>query len=818
MKQQLKILYIDDNHMDRALVRDSLEREQSGFELTEAKNQFEFEKLIQTNKYDLILSDFNILGFEGLQVLEIVQIYAPTTPVILVTGTGSEEIAVEAMKRGAADYVIKTASHITRLPNTIHTVLATKKLNMEKEKVQKELLKINRVYAVISHINKLIVRTNERDKLFHEACQIAIIHGGFDMAWIGLWDDDSGNLKPYCWAESEKSSTENILASKSDPTHLFNKPFKINNKTEDCIVCNDISKCANNNELKKLALKNNYQSFIALNIKINNENTGVFCIFSNEKKFFDTQEINLLKEVTEDISFALSLIKKDQDRLKTELDLQISEKQLIKAQEISHVGSWYLNIATNEVVWTSELYKMYGFDPTLPPPPYTEHMKLFTPESWKILSTELDKTAKTGIPYELELKTVKENGKNGWMWVRGEAIKDENDNIIGLWGAAQDITERKKTEERLRKSIENEKELADIVRLAPIAIAIGYPDGKLDKCNAAYLELTGYTFDELKHIRWNNELTPQKWFNYEMEILSKLNQNNSIVQYKKEYKHKNGQIIPVELTVSAHFDSNGAILHYVGFINDISERERAKVELIQAKQKAEESDHLKSAFLANMSHEIRTPMNSIIGFANQLKKPDLSNEHKDLFLSYIQNNASLLMNLINDILDISKIESNQLTLKFESIPLNDILNQVVENYRDQSLNSINCKFTLNFPHDSDTIYIETDKVRLTQVLNNLINNGVKYGNGEIEIGYTIFKQFIQFFVKDNGNGIPQNKFELIFERFSQLNYTPNIGGVHGVGLGLSICKLIIDKLNGKIWVESEIGKGSIFYFRIPIKK
>jgi PAS domain S-box-containing protein len=132
--------------------------------------------------------------------------------------------------------------------------------------------------------------------------------------------------------------------------------------------------------------------------------------------------------------------------------LRRSERDLSKAQAITHIGSWHLDIASNEVIWTEELYRMYGFDSSIPPPPYTEHKKLFTDESWELLSTSLAQTRDTGIPYELELKTVRKNGTHGWMWVRGEAEFSENGKITSLWGAAQDITERKNTEEKLRES------------------------------------------------------------------------------------------------------------------------------------------------------------------------------------------------------------------------------------------------------------------------------------------------------------------------------------------------------------------------------
>jgi len=137
------------------------------------------------------------------------------------------------------------------------------------------------------------------------------------------------------------------------------------------------------------------------------------------------------------------------ERKMNEEKLIRGEQEIKKAQQITHIGSWYLDIATNEVVWTEELYNMYGLDPSLPPPPYTEHRKLFTPESWELLSSAMTNTRETGIPYELELKTRRIDGSNGWMWVRGEVVKDKDGKIAGLWGAAQDITERKRVETAL---------------------------------------------------------------------------------------------------------------------------------------------------------------------------------------------------------------------------------------------------------------------------------------------------------------------------------------------------------------------------------
>ncbi|PKO12308.1 MAG: hypothetical protein CVU39_25015 [Chloroflexi bacterium HGW-Chloroflexi-10] len=152
--------------------------------------------------------------------------------------------------------------------------------------------------------------------------------------------------------------------------------------------------------------------------------------------------------------FSINLITDITERKQAEENLRENERHLRNSQQIAHLGSWRLDLATNQVEWTEELYNMYGFDPTLPPPPYTEHMKLFTTLSWEKLSTSLVNTRETGIPYELELETIKKDGSNGWMWVRGEITKDSDGNTIGLWGAAQDITERKQSEEALRYKID----------------------------------------------------------------------------------------------------------------------------------------------------------------------------------------------------------------------------------------------------------------------------------------------------------------------------------------------------------------------------
>ena len=238
------------------------------------------------------------------------------------------------------------------------------------------------------------------------------------------------------------------------------------------------------------------------------------------------------------------------------------------------------------------------------------------------------------------------------------------------------------------------------------------------------------------------------------------------------------------------------------------------------KAKAEESSRLKSSFLANMSHEIRTPMNSIIGFSELLSQADRSEESKLRYINIIQKNTNFLLRLINDILDISKIETNQLKVVNSSCNLNETLKTLYENYLTliiQSEKEINLR--LKLPKNSQSEEVVTDCIRLGQIITNLIENAIKFTpKGSIEFGYQTLEKEILFFVKDSGIGISKDKEQIIFDRFRQLEtdaYTRKFGGT---GLGLAICKSLVEIMGGKIWLESIPEKGTTFFFKIPLIK
>jgi len=262
---------------------------------------------------------------------------------------------------------------------------------------------------------------------------------------------------------------------------------------------------------------------------------------------------------------------------------------------------------------------------------------------------------------------------------------------------------------------------------------------------------------------------------------------------------------------------DGSITWY-GFNANITERKQAELELISAKLQAEESDRLKSAFLANMSHEIRTPMNGILGFAELLNEPDLTGAEQQKCIDMIGKSGKRMLNIINDIVDISRIEAGLMKLDISESNVNEQIEYIYTFFKPE----VKAKgITLSFRNSltaKDAI-IKTDREKLYAILTNLVKNAIKYtSEGSIEFGYSVVTMFelsqLQFYVKDTGIGIPKDRQEAIFERFVQADIADKMA-YQGAGLGLSITKSYIEMLGGKIWVESEEGVGSAFYFTLP---
>lgn len=247
---------------------------------------------------------------------------------------------------------------------------------------------------------------------------------------------------------------------------------------------------------------------------------------------------------------------------------------------------------------------------------------------------------------------------------------------------------------------------------------------------------------------------------------------------------------------------------------DISEQwnaeqtnKKQQKELEAARIKAEESDRLKSAFLANMSHEIRTPLNAIVGFSKLVIDAECTNE-KEQYAEIIERNSEILLNLFNDILDLSSLEADSLSFNIRPIKLIDICLQLEQQFCYKVKNGT--KLILD---DVDTeLYVSGDWNRIIQIISNLLSNAAKFTpKGEIHFGYRKKEDFVEFYVKDSGIGIPAERVATIFQRFGKIN-----DFVQGTGLGLTLCRMLVEKMGGRIWLRSQEGKGSRFYFTLPL--
>ncbi|HKK80837.1 MAG TPA: GAF domain-containing sensor histidine kinase, partial [Prolixibacteraceae bacterium] len=246
------------------------------------------------------------------------------------------------------------------------------------------------------------------------------------------------------------------------------------------------------------------------------------------------------------------------------------------------------------------------------------------------------------------------------------------------------------------------------------------------------------------------------------------------------------------------------------------ERVKTFEELKLAKDRAEESDRLKSAFLANMSHEIRTPMNGILGFTGLLKEGWVEPKVQKQYLNIVEKNGERLLNLINDLIDVSRIEAGQVQINNSEIDVNEEIQSVCDFFMHEAEGkgiSLNALLSGN-----SKIKLVTDKVKFHSIITNLVKNALKFtSKGSVFVGYEPDGRFIRFFVKDSGPGIPDDKIDIVFRRFEQADQTLT-KSYEGSGLGLPIARALTEKMGGKMWVESEVGKGSEFYFTLPVRE
>ena len=442
-------------------------------------------------------------------------------------------------------------------------------------------------------------------------------------------------------------------------------------------------------------------------------------------------------------------------------------------------------------------------------------IELFPGDIGERSHTDNMRVINTGLPIlNWEEIFFESNGQQKWLLTTKVPLYDSENQISGLIGIGMDITEKKSLQQKV---IESEAYYRILVDISPEGIFVIDLEGKI-----TFMSKKVYQIFEFPD---NVNLLGKPIFNWTApESLEQAIANHKdevdgiIIPQLREYKclRYDRSEFWGEFSSSRLFDTTGIPIGAILVCRDITDRKEAEEKLIFALNKAEESDKLKSAILHNISHEIRTPMNAIIGFSTLLGESGIKDEVMMSHIITIQDSSNQLLSIITDLVDISKIEANIVKKNICNLNLYEMVLSIHNQFKVRATDkNIILNVTIGLSHESANI--KTDQSKLIQVISNLLNNAVKFTEqGQINFGFTLENRIIKFYVSDTGIGIPSQYLLKVFNPFFQVDgdLSRRLGGT---GLGLSICKAYVELLGGSIWVTSEVGKGSSFYFTIPFE-
>jgi PAS domain S-box-containing protein len=400
-------------------------------------------------------------------------------------------------------------------------------------------------------------------------------------------------------------------------------------------------------------------------------------------------------------------------------------------------------------------------------------------------------------------------------------ISQDSNTVQSVLTISRDVTAQKRMIDQIAEREKHYRLLAnnstDIIWTMNLKREITYVSPAIER-------VLGYTPEEFTTPLFESSFTKETFEALQIvvnEIIKHI-KLGEFEKIRKDYRlevqqyHKNRALRYIEINLNARTDEFGKYCGIIGVSRDVSSRKAAELELIATREKALEADRLKTAFLANMSHEIRTPMNGIIGFVDLLAEEGLEPEQRAEYLDLINANTNQLLKLIDDIIDISRIEAGQLTIKNHKVNIVQLLNDVVKTHREKLRHSSKENLDILLKSEHDELVMDVDPIRLTQIVSNLVGNSVKFTDkGAITVSYTKKSNTeIQFCVSDTGIGLTQEKIDYIFDRFRQADEQDS-RKYGGAGLGLSIAKNLVELMSGKIWAESNENRGASFFFTLP---
>ena len=525
-------------------------------------------------------------------------------------------------------------------------------------------------------------------------------------------------------------------------------------------------------------------------------------------RFEIAKDITERKEAEEALKIAQEALEEKIKERTTELEetyksLIESEKGLDDAQKMAHIGNWIWDIATDKAYWSYELYRIFGRDPQEAAPTSSELLIYIHPDDRDNV-INASKKAINGKPYSIDYRIVLYNGEERTLHMKSEVVFDEKDNPIKIKGIVQDITERRKAEENLRKS---EEKYRNIVETANEGIGLIDNELKLTYVNKKIEDMIGYSSEEIiGKTMWDFISGDSKPI--VKSILERGLQD--FESHELKFIRKDGSSLWAQVSAKPIFDSGGKFMGIMTMLTDITKRKEAEEILRLKMEELTRSNAELEQFAYVSSHDLQEPLRMITSYLQLLQRRYEGNidEKADKYIHFVVDGAARMQNLINDLLEFSRVTTRASEPKPTDCEF--VLNQVLANLE-----------TFIEENEATVSYcslpeVMADSTQLVQVFQNLIINGIKFHNEEapkIHISAERKANEWIFSVQDNGIGIDPQYSERIFEVFKRLHGKEEYPGT---GIGLAICKKILERHGGRIWVESELGKGSTFYFTLPI--
>ena len=866
-----EVVIIEDDDGLNHLITKSLKK--SRFNCIQVFTGKEAEKVVNPKKNQLLVVDYQLPDMTAKELIGKLNKKNGKTPFFLVmTGFGDEKIAVEMMKLGAKDYIVKEADFLEILVEKLRRIVEDLENHIENERHKKLLQETERLAGVGSFLwyaksDKWIMSDNwmalhgctkkqitsddllqiahpEDAEIINEAFNKTATKGGpyqlehrivrqdngeirFVKAFGKAEMDENGNVHVVSGVglditESKKTekklreseekyrrifenSALGIFRSTPEGKYLdvnkafaailgFDSPEKMINEVDDI---DKLYKHAEDREKIKneFAGKGFVENYV---IEANHPKKDTVWIAVNGKRQQNADGEVYYEGTVQDIT------KK-----------QIAEKKLKESKkEIARI----LENSMDAILLTSPDGSVFSANPAA--------CKMFGRTEQEICEAGRDglvdltdprletfiKVRRENKKAESELTLFRRDGSTFPAEVTSALFTDKDGKVKSSM-IIRDITEQKNAADKLKHSEKKYRDIYENIQDVYYEVTM---DGAIRELSPSvkYLTHGQYNRDELIGIKMDYLYKNPEDRN---AFLAEIQKTGRIDDYEITLQNKDGSEIICSVSSQIQFGKNKTPEGIVGSIRDITARKKTEIELIKAKENAEESDRLKSAFLANMSHEIRTPMNGIIGFTNLLRDTDLNTEELQSYIDIIQKSGKRMLDTVNDLIDISRIETGQAEVVLEEINIKEEINSLYRFFEAEARRK-GLDFILNSSCQTEDLIIKSDRTKFNSVASNLIKNAIKYTKkGSIEIGCRLNKSIVEFFVKDTGIGIPKELQKNIFNRFVQVEqgYTRNY---EGAGLGLSICKGYADLLGGEIWLESEEGKGSVFYFSIPLSK